>query len=257
MPLLKRLRRWLRGSRGNESGAASTPRTWPADPHHVPPVPIAEVDLVELDHSYAGMYRLHVSCHAGLIAEIADRWRDRRARLLEVAAGSGWNTHAFVEVGFDYWACDISETALVLLLRRFPRAKIINAGLDDASVLADQSFDVVYCSALIEHLHDHAGALRQLVRLTRTELYVMFYEGLPREGEDRFQHFPFDNPDWRRWYGVKFGDYQDRHDGYFMKRYARGTIEDIVAGLGVDYEILDAANRPYLGAEAILHVTRQ
>lgn len=85
----------------------------------------------------------------------------------------------------------------------------------------------------------------------------MFYEGLPADGTDDFKHFPFDNEEWRRWFGVKFSDYQDRFSGYFIKRYARLTVEAIVRATGHEAHFLNSSNRAYMSGETILHVSKE
>jgi ubiquinone/menaquinone biosynthesis C-methylase UbiE len=236
---------------------AAPSKVWSQEYDTVRPAEHCEDDLIELDYSYAGMFRLHEKCHRGLLDEIGKLTSaDKRRTLLEVAPGTGWNTGALRDAGFEYWALDISETALAVLLRRFPDARVINCEIAETGFMADGAFDIVFCSSLLEHISDHASTLKELVRLARSDLYVMFYEGLSTEEPDRFQHFPFDNPLWRRIFGRKFADYQDRHDGFFMKRFSQGAIEHIVKNLDVEYEFLDATNRPYLVCETVLHVRK-
>jgi ubiquinone/menaquinone biosynthesis C-methylase UbiE len=231
-------------------------KTWPDDVA-VTPAPHDEHSAIELDHSYAGMYRLHNTCHKGLVAEMAARRKELGvATMLEVAPGTGWNTKDFIDAGFSYWCLDVSENALRLLSRKFPMVRTINCEIDDAGFVADGAFPMIYCSAMLEHLNDHGSALRQMIRMTGNDLYVMFYEGLTAQGPDDFKHYPFDKPEWRAWYGKKFSAYQDRHDGFFIKKYARATIAAIVESTGAKCEFLDSTNRPYLGVETILHVMK-
>ena len=238
--------------------AGAQRKTWLQAYETVQPSEYCEDDAIELDHSYAGMFRLHEKCHRGLIAEVGKLARqEKRRTLLEVASGTGWNTAALRGSGFDYWALDISETALAVLLRRFPNVRVINCEIGETGFIADGAFDVVFCSSMLEHLADHAAALRQLVRLAGSDLYVVFYEGLSMEGPDRFQHFPFDNPQWRRIFGRKFLEYQDRHHGFFMKKFSQETVEQIVKSMDVEYEFLNATNRSYLTSETVLHVRKQ
>lgn len=190
------------------SSNTQTDALWPTDIAGFAPADDEEDKLIKLDHSYAGMYRLHHHCHEGIAVEIAAMMNDRTARrFLEVAPGTGWITRLFINVLPEYWAIEISEFAVKVLLRRFPKAHIINCEIEQADVVADDAFDVVFCASMLEHIGDHETALKHLIRLARTDLFVVFYEGLGADEEEVFRHFPYDNQDWRQWHGMKFLDY--------------------------------------------------
>jgi ubiquinone/menaquinone biosynthesis C-methylase UbiE len=232
--------------------------TWPRDTDVAPVREDIEPDLIKLDRSYRAMYELHRACHKGLGEELA-RVRavyPGRPKLLEFACGTGWDIGKFAAAGYDYYGCDLSETALQVAMRRYPRAKFVNCGIEDASILADGSFEVVFCSSLLEHLEDHAAPLRDMIRIARDHLFVMFYEGLAEEGEAKVEHYPFTNPDYLI-FGEKFADLQRRYDGYFMKRYAQSTIEGVARDAGVrEINILDRSNRPYIAGETVVHIVK-
>lgn len=260
--ILERVRAFLNPpARAEPSSAVADDRApapgWPDDvPDFVPPSDV-EADLIALDQSYAGMYRLHRSSHEGLIAEVRQVVQERGARrFLEVAPGTGWIARHFVEAAPQYWALELNEAAVKLLVRRFPSACVLNCAIEDADVIASSGFDVVFCASMLEHIGDHEAALNHLIRITAKDLFIVFYEGLVGDNEQRFEHRPFDNPDWRRFHGVKFLTYQDRHGGYFMKRYARSTIDAIVRAAGATATYLDASNRPYLANETVLHIRK-
>lgn len=237
--------------------APAAPAGWPDDlPHFAPPAD-RDADLIALDHSYAGMYRLHRACHEGLIDEVLGTVRKRGAqRFLEVAPGTGWIARSFIDAVPQYWALELSEMALKLLVRRFPAARTLNCAIEEADVLADGAFDVVFCASMLEHIGDHERALRQMIRIAGSDLFVLFYEGLGGDEEARSQQLPFDNPEWRNWYGEKFTQYQDARGGFFMKRYARSEIDALVRAAGAEPFYLDGSNRPYLTNETILHIRK-
>jgi hypothetical protein len=240
-----------------EKPGATPAKTWPDDLPDFAPKPDDEASLIDLDHSYAGMYRMHKLCHQGLLSEVASVLEARGARrFLEVAPGTGWLARSFVGKVPQYWALELSEVAIKLLVRRFPEARVINCLVEEADVIADGAFDVVFCASMLEHIGEHETALRQMIRMAGSDLFVLFYEGLGSDEDAKSQQFPFDNPDWRRWYGEKSKRYQDERGGFFMKRYARSEIDRIVRATGAEPAYLDASNRPYLRNETVLHVRK-
>ncbi|MES2907218.1 MAG: class I SAM-dependent methyltransferase [Pseudomonadota bacterium] len=254
MALLQKFKKF-RQPAANDPSTAPAKHDWPQEPGL--PAPLHhENDLISIDQSYAGMYALHKTCHQGLIAELkAQISGSAKPRLLEVACGSGWNTQGLHDAGFDYWGLDLSENAIAVAMRRYPSLRFINCDVRDTTVLADGAFNYVFCASMLEHIGDFQTALKNLIRISGKHLYVLFYEGLPKDHPDKFEHRAFDNPEWNRWFGKKLAAYQHEHKGYYMRRFARNTIEAIVKETQhVGYEIFDKDNRPYITNEAILHV---
>lgn len=231
-------------------------------PRHPDVAPVGDLrrgELVKLDKSYRNMYLLHRNCHLGLVRDIRSMYKgcDSRPRLLEIAAGSGWNATKFIQAGFDYCGLDISEPAVALLMRRHPEARFLNIGISDAGVLASDAFDVVVSFSMLEHLAEYERALSEMVRIARQHLFVTFFEGLADEPEDKVATYPFD----RRCYsffGRKFLDLQSSYaDKFYWNRYSRATIERISREAGAkSVEFLSSGNRSYLKNETILHVSK-
>jgi SAM-dependent methyltransferase len=213
----------------------------------------------DLDTSYKGMYAAHAQTHAGVAKEMAEV-RDREKlgdRLLEIACGSGHNIENLIGSGFDYVGCDISETAIALAMQKHPGGRFLNLAGADMSLLRDGCFDVVYCSAMLEHVGEHAELLSEMIRLARRHLFVMFYEGLP-DAETKIEFHPHEEAWPPSIFGVKFIDYQASNKGWYMNRYSRTEISAIVAGQPIaGFEILDRSNRDYFaGCDSILHVRK-
>jgi len=193
----------------------------------------------------------------GLAKELADlRLEEGLSTLLEVGAGTGWNATKLINGGFDYWAFDLSETATTVAMRRHPEAKFINASIDDADVIRDSAFDVVFSASMLEHLKDPERALRHLVRIARRHLFVSFFEGLADGDADQIAQYPFTNPDYLV-FGRKFAILQREWGGYLWNRYTRRTIDRVCRETGAtSIQFLDASNRPYIKGETILHVRK-
>ena len=231
-------------------------------PSHADVAPVGGLhrgELVKLDKSYRNMYFLHRDCHLGLAGDIRSLYKDcdTRPRLLEVAAGSGWNATKFIQAGFDYYGLDISEPAVALLMRRHPEASFLNIGISDAAILASGSFDVVVSFSMLEHLAEYERALTEMVRIAHQHLFVTFFEGLSDEPEDKVVTHPFDRKTYS-FFGRKFLDLQSLYtDKFYWNRYSKATIERISREAGAkSVEFLSSGNRPYLKKETILHVSK-
>jgi ubiquinone/menaquinone biosynthesis C-methylase UbiE len=212
--------------------------------------------LDELDRAYLGMFDSFKDEHPGVVSEMA-AIRDAEGlsnKVLEIACGTGWNIANFVNQKFDYYGLDISETAIAIAMRKFPVAKFFNLPAINLSLIAEGSFDMVYCASMLEHLSEYAQPIAEMMRIARRHLFVLFYEGLLPGAENKIEFHektePYVSP-----FGVKFVDYQLANRGYYMNRYARDAI--VKAAGDQHLEFLDASNRSYIkGAATILHVTK-
>ncbi len=256
--MINKIIRYLTSNpRASPSEVSAKPLEWPVNPDGAQVSPPNEADLIKLDRCYEGMYGLHRSIHLGLAKELVDlRVREGLSTLLEVAAGTGWNATKLINGGFDYWALDLSETATAVAMRRHPEGKFINASIDEAGVIRDGAFDVVFCASMLEHLRDPERALRHLVRIARRHVFVIFFEGLADAGQDQIAQYPFTNPDYLV-FGTKFAKLQKEWGGYFWNRYTRQTIQRVCRETGpTSIEFLDASNRSYIKGETILRVRK-
>ncbi|MBN1419358.1 MAG: class I SAM-dependent methyltransferase [Planctomycetes bacterium] len=91
---------------------------------------------------------------------------EARGRLLEVGCGTGWMLPVYASMGFR----DVRGTNYEI--GHWPRAKkaegfIVEEGIDIAhpSRLAGESFDALILSEVLEHIPDHAAAVRGAARI--------------------------------------------------------------------------------------------
>ena len=93
-------------------------------------------------------------------------------RLLDVGSGPGTITADLARLVAEVVAVEVTEEAAALT-----RAELEHQGLTNAEVhvgdvqalgLADDSFDVVHAHQVLQHVADPVGALREMVRVTRT-----------------------------------------------------------------------------------------
>ena len=89
-------------------------------------------------------------------------------RVLDLGCGAGRFTAALREAGADPVGVEIAEGALERARRNVPGADLRLAPSEGPLPLEDASFDVVWCSEVLEHVPDTAGALSEIRRVLRT-----------------------------------------------------------------------------------------
>lgn len=228
-------------------------------------------DLEDVDSRYLQMHRLHAEAHRGLVAELGGRGF-RTA--LEVACGSGWNQPFFVQAGLLYHGLDVSETAVAVAALRHPESLYLNLGIRDCALFRDGCFDVVYSSSMLEHIGYAEEALREMLRLARREVVVLFFEGLSEGGEHQVEFHPQEPGDghllWRpsrtdpsrverNPYGFKMV-LQDQGPGnppgWYFNRYSRQKLLASLAGWPCQAKVLGRGDRPYLREESVLVLSK-
>lgn len=110
---------------------------------------------------------LHVSRREQIMAAL--RESAPFARVLEVGPGSGVYLPLLSELADDVVASDIEQAFLVRARELAAGRPNISVVLDDivASALPTESFDLVLCSEVIEHIPDVAAALASMHRILR------------------------------------------------------------------------------------------
>jgi 2-polyprenyl-3-methyl-5-hydroxy-6-metoxy-1,4-benzoquinol methylase len=85
-------------------------------------------------------------------------------RILDFGCGMGAATRVLAAAGHAAVGADVSESGIRLAARRVPAAFVL---IDSESRLPfeSESFDVCYCSEVIEHLLDVAGFVREVYRV--------------------------------------------------------------------------------------------
>jgi SAM-dependent methyltransferase len=120
--------------------------------------PQYEADTVRAEEShwwYRGRRRI-------VMDAVAQLPRDDRPRILDAGCGSGRNMLELARFG-SVTGTDVSERALELARQRGVGGAEL-ARLEQLP-FADESFDVITCLDVIEHIPDDVGALRELRRV--------------------------------------------------------------------------------------------
>ena len=96
---------------------------------------------------------------------------------LGLASGGGWQAILYASAGANVTVVDISGSMLALdereAERRNLKVKTVETSMDDLSMLADASFDIVHQPVSTCYVRDLAKVYREIARVTRTgALYI-------------------------------------------------------------------------------------
>jgi SAM-dependent methyltransferase len=89
------------------------------------------------------------------------------APVLEVGCGDGAFTTELAEYSTAVTAIDLSAGQIAENAARFPGINFLQHDVATPLPFADQAFEVVWCSEVLEHLFDPAFALREMHRVLR------------------------------------------------------------------------------------------
>lgn len=92
-------------------------------------------------------------------------------RILDVGCYTGDMTFYFRKLGADAIGVDISY--LSLLKARSKGCRVVENDVSDGLAFADEVFDVVYCSEIIEHILDTDFLLREIYRVLKFGGYAL------------------------------------------------------------------------------------
>ncbi len=95
-------------------------------------------------------------------------------RILDFGCGAGDAAKRFVEVGHKVVGVDLSDSGIRLARTRVPGARFELMDSETQVPFADQSFDVCFCSEVLEHIFDVQGVIREARRLLRADgLFIL------------------------------------------------------------------------------------
>jgi ubiquinone/menaquinone biosynthesis C-methylase UbiE len=146
------------------------------------------------------------------------------ASILEVGCGDGSFTKSLAEYSWDVTAVDISAAQIEQNARAYPEVRFLQHDVAQPLPFADDSFHVIWCSEVLEHLFDPGFALREMHRVMTpggTLLVTVPYHGLFKDVCIALfkwdEHFTPTNP--------------------HIRFFTRNTLSQLAAGAGfVDLE---------------------
>jgi hypothetical protein len=116
---------------------------------------------------------------------------------------------------------------------------------------------------MLEHIGFWEQAIREMVRVARNELYIMFFQGLFAGDDESSEFLRYEEEEVlgsrRHVYGRKLilQDHVVHNEkGWFVHKFSRNVIASFVQELGYEFRILDGSNTDYIGDEAVLVVQK-
>lgn len=108
---------------------------------------------------------------------------EKNSKTLEVGAGSGRVSRFLAALGYNVWCLDYSEEALTYAVRCFQKDKVQGTfveGKAEELPFADETFDVVFSTGLLEHFENPEPLVREMVRVLKVR--GLFYSDIvPRK----------------------------------------------------------------------------
>jgi len=89
----------------------------------------------------------------------------RDATILEVGCGDGAFTKDLAEYSSDITALDISAHQIQLNARAYPDLRFLQHDVSERLPFDEGTFEVIWCSEVLEHLFDPGFALREMFRV--------------------------------------------------------------------------------------------
>ncbi len=147
-------------------------------------------------------------------------WLPRKGRLLNVGCGPFTEAERMLQMGLEVYGCDISRFAV----KKVGDHKI---RLCDARVripFKDNSFDVVYCTEVLEHLGQVGRFFDEIARVTKRDGMLLLSTPLLNYWKFRLK--------------IMLGKdiFDDYHCRYFTKESVKSKLEKCGFEL-VDYEV--------------------
>ena len=94
-------------------------------------------------------------------------------KVLDIGCGNGWFANYLQEMGHNVTGIDMEKTGIELAQKRFPLCRFIQLAIqEDMHEIIKDTFDVIVCIEVIEHLYDTNELLRAVKKLLKNDKSV-------------------------------------------------------------------------------------
>lgn len=134
----------------------------------------------EAGEKYSGGNQGYTPAMLAFMGKHADKVA-KPATALEVGCGDGYFSSVLAQKGFNVTGIDLSEEGVRVAQRRTPNGTFRTHDLTRPMPFADGSFDVIWCSEVLEHLFSPLYVLQQMHRVLKpggVTLLTVPYHGL-------------------------------------------------------------------------------
>jgi ubiquinone/menaquinone biosynthesis C-methylase UbiE len=165
---------------GAPAAAAAFPHVLSGDQSpHSHPVDYGEHRSANLNRytTRSRLYRWHTAAFHDALYELVATSKPRT--LLDAGCGEGFVANLIAErdPSIRITGIDASDEVVAFARRRFANAADFHVGSVFELPFEDDSFDLVMCSEVLEHLRDPLAAVRELTRVSRRHVLIT----VPRE----------------------------------------------------------------------------
>lgn len=152
-------------------------------------------------------------------------------RVLDVGAGWGELVHCCIERGALVSGVEPDDNELrisQLLLKSYGRERTIVKGVGEYLPFPNNSFDIVICHQVLEHVNDLGRVVSELIRVTKQQGYILVSVPnylFPYEGHYRMKWFPL----MPKWIGRLVLKANGRNPEFLLKHVHYTTYPQLMA----------------------------
>ena len=113
--------------------------------------------------------KLHSELAPVRLYELTHKYFDKSGKTLDLGAGIGRDTEWLKNQGYEVMGIDASEGMLAVARERYPHLKFEKDSLPSLATLENESFQNIFCCAVLMHLPQEqlASAIENILRITK------------------------------------------------------------------------------------------
>lgn len=153
--------------------------------------------------------KLHSELAPVRLYELTHKYFDKEGATLDLGSGIGRDTNWLKEQGYKVIGIDASEGMIKVARERYPQLTFNKDSLPNLTTLADESFQNVFCSAVLMHLpqDELVDAIKNILRILKPSgrLIISIRNTDHLEGREDGKLYTTVIPDFLENYAKEFG----------------------------------------------------